>query len=84
MDIQQRVRQFIGENFYVNDAAALAGDASLIAAGVIDSTGMLEVITFLESEYGISIDDTEMTPDNLETIDRIASFVSKKQSAARC
>jgi len=83
MDIQQRVRQFISENFYVSDAATLAGDASLITAGVIDSTGMLEVITFLESEYGISIDDAEMTPDNLETIDRIANFVSKKQSAAR-
>jgi acyl carrier protein len=82
MEIQQRVRQFISENFYVSDATALTNDASLIAAGVVDSTGMLEVITFLESEYRISIDDTEMTPENLETIGRIARFVAQKQAAA--
>ena len=79
MEIQQRVRQFISENFYVSDAAALTDDASLITAGVVDSTGMLEVITFLESEYKISIDDREMTPENLETIVRIARFVAQKQ-----
>jgi len=82
MEIQQRVRQFISENFYVSDAMALTDDASLITAGVVDSTGMLEVIEFLESEYGISIDDTEMTPENLETIGRIARFVAQKQAAA--
>ena len=82
MDIKERVRQFIIENFYVSDAAALKDDASLITAGVVDSTGMLEVITFLESEYGISIDDTDMTPENLETIGRIAKFVAQKQQAA--
>jgi len=79
MDIQQRIRQFIIENFYVSDAAGLADEASLITAGVVDSTGMLEVITFLESEYKISIDDNEMTPENLETIGRIARFVAQKQ-----
>jgi acyl carrier protein len=63
-------------------AMHLAAADSLITAGVIDSTGILEVITFLESEYGISIGDAEMTPDNLETIERTASFVVQKQSAA--
>ena len=82
MNVQEKVRQFIIENFYVNDAATLADDASLIAAGIVDSTGMLEVITFLESQYGITIEDTEMTPENLETIGRIAGFVARKQTAA--
>ena len=80
MDIGQRVRQFIGENFYLSDASAITDDASLITSGIVDSTGMLEVIAFLESEYGIAIADTEMTPANLETIERIAAFVSKKLS----
>lgn len=81
MDIQQEVKRFIIENFYVNDAAGLADDASLITTGVVDSTGMLEVITFLESEYGIIIEDTEMIPANLETIASIAGFVNKKKAA---
>jgi acyl carrier protein len=77
--IAQRVRQFIRENFYVSDAMELADDASLIAAGVIDSTGVLELIAFLEGEYAIAIAEAEITPENLETIDRIASFVTRKQ-----
>ena len=81
MEIQQRVKQFIIENFYVSDAAALTDDASLISTGVVDSTGMLEVITFLESEYGVTIEDKEMTPENLETIGRIAKFVTQKRAA---
>ena len=81
MEIQQRVKQFIIENFYVSDAAALTDDASLISTGVVDSTGMLEVITFLENEYGVAIEDKEMTPENLETIGRIAKFVIQKQAA---
>ena len=81
MEIQQRVKQFIIENFYVSNAAALTDDASLISTGVVDSTGMLEVITFLESEYGVTIEDKEMTPENLETIGRIAKFVIQKQAA---
>lgn len=82
--INERVRQFIAENFYVANAAELAGEASLIATGVIDSTGVLELISFLESEYGISIADDEVTPENLETIDSITRFVTakQKQSAA--
>ena len=77
--IELRVRQFIGENFYISDAQQVSADDSLIAAGVIDSTGVLELIAFLESEYAIAIAEDEVTPENLETIGRIASFVSQKQ-----
>lgn len=82
MDLQARVKQFIVENFYVSDPAELAGDTSLIAGGYVDSTGMLELIAFLEGEFGIKIEDQEMIPGNLETIARIAAFVSTKKAAA--
>ena len=77
--IEQRVRQFIGENYYVDDALQMASAGSLIGAGVIDSTGVLELVEFLESEYGIAIAEEEVTPENLDTIERIASFISRKQ-----
>lgn len=81
MDVQARVKQFIVDNFYVSDPAELGAETSLITGGYVDSTGMLEVITFLESEFGIRIKDQEMVPENLETIGRIAGFVARKKAA---
>ena len=82
MDVQERVKKFIVENFYVSDPAELAGETSLVSGGYVDSTGMLELIAFLEGEFGIHIGDQEMVPENLETIARIAAFVARKQVAA--
>lgn len=81
MDVQERVKRFIVENFYVSDPGELTPDTSLIT-GYVDSTGMLEVITFLEEEFGIRIKDQEMVPANLETIRGIGAFVARKQAAA--
>jgi acyl carrier protein len=77
------VRNFILEQFYVADRAELTVDASLIDTGIVDSMGMLDVILFLETQMGISISDTDTTPENLETIGRIAAFVERKRSAER-
>jgi len=82
MTIESRVRQFIIENFYVSDPSALASDTSLVTGGYVDSTGMLEVIGFLESEFSMQVGEAELTPENFETIGRIASFVTRKQAAA--
>lgn len=80
--ITQRVRGFIRENFHVDDPAGLADDASLISEGIVDSTGMLEIIAFLEAEYAIRVSDQETVPENLETIGRIAAFVERKRLGA--
>lgn len=80
MEIKQQVREFITTNFYVSDPAALEDDASLLDRGIIDSTGVLEVIGFLEDVFGIKIEDSEMLPENLDSIDRITSFVARKQA----
>lgn len=78
MTVEQRVRQFIQEQFFVSEPAILLDDTSLIAEGIVDSTGMLELISFLEAEYGIRITDADTTPENLETIGRIGAFVARK------
>ena len=82
MTIQQRVKQFIVENFYVSDPSQISDDTLLVTTGVIDSTGMLEMIAFLEESFGIAIADHEMTPENLESIERMAAFVTRKKQAA--
>jgi acyl carrier protein len=80
MDIQQRVREFVTSNFFVSDAASLTDSASLLDLGVVDSTGVLEIIAFLESTFGLTVEDDEIVPTNLDSIDRIAAFVSRKQT----
>ncbi|MBM4782528.1 MAG: acyl carrier protein [Archangiaceae bacterium] len=78
-DIKEKVRQFIISNFYVADPATLKDDASLLDAGIVDSTGVLEVITFIEGEFGITVDDAEMVPENLDAVNHIVAFVQKKK-----
>jgi acyl carrier protein len=79
MEILEKVRQFIVKNFYVADPAALADDTSLLDQAIIDSTGVLEVIGYIENEFGITVDDAEMLPENLDSIGRIAAFVQRKK-----
>lgn len=78
MGIKDQIRTFVTSNFYVADPASLADEASLLDSGIIDSTGVLEVILFIEETFGISVADTEMLPDNLDSIARIAAFVERK------
>lgn len=82
MTIQDEVRDYIVETFFVADAAELSDELSLIDSGIVDSTGMLDVILFLEERYGIHVADHETTPANLETIGRIARYVARKRSEA--
>ena len=77
--IERDIRDFLAQNFPLADEGdELAGGDSLIEAGVIDSTGVLELIEYLESNYDIQIADEEVLPDNLDSIDRISRFVSSK------
>ena len=82
MTIKDQVRAFILASFYVSDPAELTDDLSLIDSGIVDSTGMLDVILFLETEYDISVRDNETVPENLETLGRIADYVARKHDQA--
>jgi acyl carrier protein len=73
------IRAFIASNFYVPDAHALADNTSLLDQGIVDSTGVLEVTAFLESEFGIKVTDDEIVPENLDTIANIVAFVRRKR-----
>ena len=78
-EISQAVRRFISENFmFKDDGNAIAADASLLEAGIIDSTGVLELICFLESTYDLQVADDEMLPENLDSIRAITGYVGRK------
>jgi len=78
--IHARVRRFITTNFYVPPEEPLADEESLLDRGVIDSTGVLEVIAFLESEFGIAVKDEEMLPANLDSVASLVAFVERKRA----
>lgn len=79
MDTSATIREFIARNFYVPDKAALTDDASLLDRGIIDSTGVLELIGFLEDTFAIKVEDAEMVPENLDSIGRMTAFVTRKK-----
>ena len=79
-DYRIKLRNFLGANFYISDANSMKDGSSLLDEGIIDSTGVLEVIGFLETAFDIQVADHEITPDNLDSIERIARFVSMKKT----
>ena len=81
-NIQSEIRQFVVSNFmFGGDGAALTADQSFLETGIVDSTGLLELIAFVEERYGISIDDRELVPENLDSLSRVSQFVARKRDA---
>ena len=78
MKHEPEIRKFIAEKFLFGDDKKLGDDDSLLEAGIIDSTGILELINHLEEHYGIKVNDDELVPENLDTIASIAAFLGKK------
>ena len=79
-ELHKQVRNFILENYlFTDDESALGLEDSLLDRGIVDSTGMLEIIMFIEDELGVTVEDEEMIPENLDSVNRIANFVGRKK-----
>jgi acyl carrier protein len=77
MSSRARIRRFIVESFFVAD---FSDTESFLRNSIIDSLGMLELVSFLENEFGITIPDTELVPENLDSLARVCAFVERKRS----
>jgi len=83
MAIEKKLRDYILENYlFTDEQSALKNNDSFLEKGIIDSTGILEVIYFIEDEFGIKVKDEEMIPENLDSVNNIVAFIEQKQSAA--
>ena len=81
MEHRQQIKRFVLQNFlFTEDENAVADHESLITKGIVDSTGILELISHLEETYGISVAEDEMVPANFESIDNVTAFLSRKLS----
>ena len=77
----ERVRRFIVDTFLYGDEKGLLSETSLTEAGIVDSTGILELISFLEKAYSITVEDEELIPENLDSLQQIAQFIRSKVGA---
>ena len=81
--IRDAVKAFVVENFLFGDTGNPLADAdSLIENGIIDSTGVLELVAFIEDRYGITVADSEIVPANLDSLGRITAFIASKTAAS--
>lgn len=77
-NIKDKIKNFIIENFLFGEAEDLKDDTSFLEEGIIDSTGILELVNYLEEEFELSVDDEELIPENLDSINNVTSYLGKK------
>ena len=78
-ELRAKIRGFIVENFLFGDENGVKDDTSFLDEGIIDSTGILEMVSFLEEEFGISVEDEELVPENLGSINNVVAYLEKKK-----
>jgi acyl carrier protein len=83
MNLENQIRRFIAEHFFIKGGeAAVSDDLSFLETRIMDSTGVLEFVTFIESTFGIKVEDEELTPDNLDSVRLAAAYVERKRRLA--
>ncbi len=82
MSVEQQLREFINETFLFGQGVEhLANEDSFLERGIIDSTGILELIHFLEDQYQLKLADRDLVPENLDSIGRLTRFIDRQKSA---
>ena len=76
--LKDKIREFVVENFLFGKDNGLKDDTSFLDEGIIDSTGILELVSFLEDEFGIAVEDEELIPENLDSIANVTTYLEKK------
>jgi acyl carrier protein len=80
MTVDARVRDYIRQNFLFGSDQKLGEQDSLLDRGIIDSTGAMELVTFIETEFGVQVSDHDLVPENLDSVAAITAFVTRKLS----
>jgi acyl carrier protein len=81
-EIENKLCQFLVENFILSEQLdELGGDDSFLDNGIIDSTGILELIFFVEEQFGIQVDTSEVLPENFDSINRLVAYIQRKQGS---
>ena len=79
---RQQIRNYIVENFLFGDDNGLTDTDSFLESGIVDSTGILELVSFIESAFPLKVDDDELIPENLDSIANLLAFITRKTGPA--
>ena len=79
-NVKQKIWDFVVETFLFGESDGLSESDSLLEKGIIDSTGVLELIAFIEETYGIKVQDEELIPENLDSIANVVDFIERKKA----
>ena len=79
MTIETQVKQYVAENFlFTDDGYPFSEDASFLEEGIVDSTGVLELVMFVEETFDVTVQDEEIVPENFDSVSRLAAYVRHK------
>lgn len=79
MNIETEIKSFICENFIIDEnPTQLDNSQSFLESGIIDSTGILELVSFIEEHYTITVEDEDLIPDNLDSVNNVINFINRK------
>ena len=79
MSVEEQIKSYILENFlFSDDGNELAEDASFLEEGIVDSTGVLELVMFVEETFDLSVEDEEIVPDNFDSVAQLAAYIRRK------
>jgi acyl carrier protein len=77
-DIRTQIKKFIIDNFMFGNSNGIQDDTSFLGEGIIDSTGVLELVTFIEETFNLKVDDEELIPENMDSVDNLAGYLQRK------
>jgi len=80
-DIRKKLREFIKNNFLLGNDSSLTDDDSFMGKGIVDSTGILEVVSFVEENFDFKLPDEDLMPENLDSINNLVKYVTARTSA---
>jgi acyl carrier protein len=81
MTIEEQIRQYVADNFlFSDDGYQLSDDVSFLEEGIVDSTGVLELVMFVEDTFNITVQDEEIVPENFDSVSRLAAYIRRKMA----
>jgi len=81
MDTKEKIRNYVAQNIlFSNNGFEYGDDDSFLEEGIVDSVGVLELIMFIEEDYGFTVDYGELTTDNFDSINKLANYIQRKQA----
>ena len=80
MEIENKIKDYIAKNLlFSDDGYGYPDDASFLEEGIVDSQGVMELVMFVEDEFGVTVDDEDITPDNFDSVSLLAEYIRRKQ-----